>query len=67
MKKKYKIDLFRFPDEAYIIDYKNGRKVIKILEKKNQNIRDDILIMNGVNPSYTRQTENAIKQQNGDG
>lgn len=37
------------------------------VEKKNQNIRDDILIMNGVNPSYTRQTENAIKQQNGDG
>ena len=25
------------------------------LEKKNQNIRDDILEMNGLNPSYTRQ------------
>lgn len=25
------------------------------LEKKNQNIRDDILIMHGANPSYTRQ------------
>jgi hypothetical protein len=35
------------------------------IEKKNQNIRDDILIMNGANPSYTRQTEESIKQQNG--
>jgi hypothetical protein len=27
------------------------------IEKRNQNIRDDILIMNGATPSYTRQTE----------
>lgn len=33
-------------------------------EKRNQNIRDDILIMNGANPSYTRQTEDSIKNQN---
>jgi hypothetical protein len=25
------------------------------LEKKNQNIRDDVLEMNGLNPSWTRQ------------
>jgi hypothetical protein len=25
------------------------------IEKKNQNIRDDILEMNGLNPSWTRQ------------
>jgi hypothetical protein len=25
------------------------------LEKKNQNIRDDMLEMNGLNPSWTRQ------------
>lgn len=27
------------------------------IEKRNQNIRDDILIMHGATPSYTRQTE----------
>ena len=28
------------------------------IEKKNQNIRDDILEHNGLNPSYTRQSAN---------
>ena len=37
------------------------------IEKKNQNIRDDILIMNGATPSFTRQTEDQIKQQNNNG
>lgn len=37
MKNKYNIDLFRHPDEAYIIEYPNGRKVLKIVEKKAQN------------------------------
>jgi len=31
------------------------------LEKKNQSIRDDILESAGLNPSYTRQTENEIQ------
>ena len=29
------------------------------IEKKNQNIRDDILEMNGLNPSWSRQYANA--------
>jgi hypothetical protein len=33
------------------------------IEKKNQNIRDDILIMHGATPSWTRQTDDALKQQ----
>ena len=33
------------------------------LEKKNQSIRDDILESAGLNPSYTRQTENEIAVQ----
>jgi hypothetical protein len=36
------------------------------IEKKNQNIRDDLLIMNGAAPSYTRQTEDHLKQQDSD-
>jgi len=31
------------------------------IEKKNQNIRDDILEMNGLNPSWTRQFSNSDK------
>jgi hypothetical protein len=37
------------------------------IEKKNQNIRDDLLIMNGAAPSYTRQTEDHLKQQDPEG
>jgi hypothetical protein len=33
------------------------------LEKKNQSIRDDILESAGLNPSYTRQTENEMQMQ----
>ncbi|RYF43306.1 MAG: hypothetical protein EOO38_18950 [Cytophagaceae bacterium] len=33
------------------------------VEKKNQNIRDDMLIVAGVAPSYTRQIENEIEQR----
>ena len=33
---KYNIELFRCPDEAYVFEYTDGRKVIKILEKKEQ-------------------------------
>lgn len=38
---------------------------LKILtaEKKSQNIRDDLLIMNNQMPSHTRQTEDQIKQR----
>lgn len=42
MKNKYNIDLFRCPDEAYIIEYTSGRKVIKILEKKEQNVEGSV-------------------------
>jgi hypothetical protein len=35
MKNIYNIDVFRCPDEAYIIEYNNGNKIIKIIEKKN--------------------------------
>jgi hypothetical protein len=42
MKNKYNLELFRCPDEAYIIEYTTGRKVIKILEKKEQNVEGSV-------------------------
>lgn len=35
------------------------------IEKKNQNIRDDILEINGLNPSWTRQNSGKAHQQSG--
>ena len=42
-KHKYGIDdIYRCPDEAYIIEYTTGKKVIKILEKKMQNVEGSV-------------------------
>lgn len=57
MKEKYNIDLFRYPDEAYIIEYNNGRKVIKILEKKEQNVEGSVEIKLWSSPSLKREYE----------
>lgn len=45
------------PFAFYTTTVKNCFTRVLNLEKKNQTIRDDILIMNGVTPSYTRQTD----------
>lgn len=37
MKNQYNIDLYRCPDEAYIIEM-NGKKIVKIVEKKEQRV-----------------------------
>jgi hypothetical protein len=42
MKTEYGIDMFRCPDEAYIIQYNTGIIVIKILEKKEQNVEGSV-------------------------
>ena len=42
VKEKYGIHLFRCPDEAYIIEYGDGKKVIKILEKKEQRVEGSV-------------------------
>ena len=57
MKNKYNIDLFRCPDEAYIIEYNNGRKVIKILEKKEQNVEGSVETKLWSGPSLKREYE----------
>ena len=57
MNTMYNIDIFRNPDEAYIIEYKNGKKVIKILEKKNQNGEGSVETKLWAGPSLKREYE----------
>ncbi len=57
MKNKFNIDLFRCPDEAYIIEYNNGKKVIKILEKKEQNVEGSVETKLWSGPSLKREYE----------
>jgi hypothetical protein len=57
MKNKYNIELFRYPDEAYIIEYNDGRKIIKILEKKEQNVVGSVETKLWSGPSLKREYE----------
>ena len=57
MKNKYNIDLFRCPDEAYIIEYNTGKKVIKILEKKEQSVEGSVETKLWSGPSLKREYE----------
>jgi len=57
MKNKYNIELFRCPDEAYIIEYNTGKKEIKILEKKEQNVEGSVETKLWSGPSLKREYE----------
>lgn len=57
IKNKYNIDLFRCPDEAYIIEYNSGKKVIKILEKKEQRVEGSVETKLWSGPSLKREYE----------
>jgi len=69
MKKYYDINLFRCPDEAYIINYRNENKnksnknninkksIIKILEKKEQNVDGSVETKLWCGPSLKREYE----------
>jgi hypothetical protein len=57
MKNKYNIDLFRCPDEAYIFELNNGKKIIKILEKKEQNVDGSVETKLWSGPSLKREYE----------
>lgn len=57
MKNKYGIDVFRCPDEAYIIEYNTGHKVIVILEKKEQNVEGSVETKLWSGPSLKREYE----------
>jgi len=62
MKHNYNIDLFRNPDEAYIIEYNDGRKVIKILEKKTQNVEGSAETKLWSGPSLKREYEIVLEE-----
>jgi len=53
------------PFAYYTAAITNSFTRILNIEKKNQNIRDDILEMNGLNPSWTRQNSNKSYQKPG--
>ena len=57
MKNKYNIELFRCPDEAYIIEYNTGKKIVKILEKKEQNVEGSVETKLWSGPSLKREYE----------
>jgi hypothetical protein len=63
MKHKHNIDLFRCPDEAYIIEYTSGRKVIKILEKKEQRVEGSVETKLWSGPSLKREYELVLGEE----
>ena len=60
---KYSIDLFRCPDEAYIIENNNGTIIIKILEKKEQNVEGSVETKLWSGPSLKREYELILGNQ----
>lgn len=54
------------PFAYYTAAITNSFTRILNIEKKNQNIRDDMLEMNGLNPSWTRQNSNKVYQKPGE-
>jgi len=57
MKNKYNINLFRFPDEAYIIEFINGKKMVIVIEKKEQNVEGSVETKLWSGPSLKREYE----------
>jgi hypothetical protein len=58
MKHTYGIPLFRCPDEAYITTFADGRRtVVKILEKKEQNVSGSVETKLWSGPSLKREYE----------
>jgi len=57
MMQHYGINVFRYPDEAYIIEFNTGKKVIKILEKKEQNVNGSVETKLWGGPALKREYE----------
>ena len=64
VKKTFNIELFRCPDEAYIIEYNSGKKIIKILEKKAQNGDGSVETKLWASPSLKREYELMLDELN---
>ena len=66
MSEVYKIskdELFRDPDEAYIMTYKTGRKVIKFVEAKTQNVEGSVDIKLLASPMFVEEYRIALDNQ----
>lgn len=57
LKDKYGLSVCRKPDEAYILEYNDGRKVIKILEKKEQRVEGSVETKLWSGPALKREYE----------
>jgi hypothetical protein len=60
MMMRYGVQMFRFPDEAYIIETRSGsetRLTVKILEKKEQQVQGSVDIKLWAGPSLKREYE----------
>lgn len=53
----YNIDVYRYPDEAFIIKYSNGKTIVKILEKKAQSVDGSVETKLWSGPSLKREYE----------
>jgi hypothetical protein len=60
IKQTYNIEIFRHPDEAYIIETPCGKRIIKILEKKEQNGEGSVETKLWSGPSLKREYELAL-------
>ena len=63
MKIKYNINLFRFPDEAYVIEFTNGKKIVIIIEKKEQKVEGSVETKLWSGPSLKREYEIVLGEQ----
>ena len=57
MKMKYDIHIFRYPDEAFIVEYDDGRLLVIIVEKKEQHVEGSIETKLWSSPSLKREYE----------
>jgi len=57
IKNKYGITLFRCPDEAYLFEFDDGRKMLKIIEKKEQKVEGSVETKLWSGPSLKREYE----------